>query len=174
LQAAVQARKGAILARYNGADFAIFLPSISLEHARVTLQGCFTAVASLNTFTDGALVDAIHIGMTFDSQPQQLAGMLAEADAALRNAQSGGHSNAYFLVHADNQNHLTDIIKQASDWKHILERAIEDQQVIFHFQQVSRCQTDSHWQRSYMSASRWRTRSFKPAYLCRWPNVSTC
>jgi EAL domain-containing protein (putative c-di-GMP-specific phosphodiesterase class I) len=112
------------------------LPSISLEHARVTLQGCFNAVASLKTFTDEALVDAIHIGMTFDSQPQQLAGMLTEADAALRIAQSGGHSNAYFLVHGDNQNHLTDIIKQASDWKHILERAIEDQQVIFHFQKV--------------------------------------
>jgi diguanylate cyclase (GGDEF)-like protein len=136
LQAAVQNRKGAILARYNGADFAIFLPSVSLEHARVTLQGCFNAVASLKTFTDEALVDAIHIGMTFDSQPQQLAGMLTEADAALRNAQSGGHSNAYFLVHGDSQNHLTDIIKQASDWKHILEHAIEDQQVIFHFQQV--------------------------------------
>jgi EAL domain-containing protein (putative c-di-GMP-specific phosphodiesterase class I) len=136
LQAAVQARKGAILARYNGADFAIFLPSISLEHARVTLQSCFTAVASLSTFTGETLVDVIHIGMTFDSQPQQLAGMLTEADAALRNAQSGGHSNAYFLVHGDNQNHLTEIIKQASDWKHILERAIEDQQVIFHFQQV--------------------------------------
>jgi len=136
LQAAVQNRQGAILARYNGADFAIFLPSISLEKARVTLQSCFTAVASLNTFTLRAPVDAIHIGMIFDSQPQQLASLLTEADAALRNAQSGGHSNAYFLVHGENQNHLTDIIKQASDWKHILERAIEDKQVIFHIQQV--------------------------------------
>jgi EAL domain-containing protein (putative c-di-GMP-specific phosphodiesterase class I) len=41
-------------------------------------------------------------------------------------------------VHGDRQNHLIDIIKQANDWKHILERAIEDQQVIFHFQPVLR------------------------------------
>lgn len=138
LQTAVEARNGSILARYNGADFAIFLPGISLEHARVTLQSCFTAVASLTTFTDDTLLDAIHIGMTFDNEPQQLAGLLTEADTALRRAQSIGHSNAYFLVHGDRQNHLIDIIKQANEWKQILERAIEDQQVIFHFQPVLR------------------------------------
>jgi diguanylate cyclase (GGDEF)-like protein len=167
LQAAVQNRKGAILARYNGADFAIFLPSISLEHARVTLQGCFNAVASLKTFTDEALVDAIHIGMTFDSQPQQLAGMLTEADAAATVTPIFWYTVTVKITsQISSSRPVTGSISLNMPSKTSRLSSISNR--------CLRCQTDSRWQRSYMSASHWMIRSFKPAYSCRWPNVLTC
>lgn len=136
LQGAVRTRQGAIVARYNGADFAIFLPETTPEHARLVLQASFQAVASLALLTTDNQKDALHIGMAFDNQPESVSSLLTEADTALRNAQSSGRSDTHFLIHGDTANPLTDIIKQAREWQATLEQTISNKKILFHYQPV--------------------------------------
>ena len=127
---------GAVKSRRGGADFAIYIPRITLEKARIYLETTFQSVASLAYFTTESNLDMLHMGASFHEQSTDLSMMLATSDTALRNAISGGSNNTYFLIHGDRRNPVADLVKQAGEWQTTLKQVIENEELLFHYQPI--------------------------------------
>lgn len=141
LTEALAPRQEAILCRRNGAEFAVFIPRINLELARLSLERSFQQVASLQQLTESDFLDTTHMGAAFTLHPIDVSSLLTDADTALRNAQSEGANSTYFLIHGDSQNPVSDLVKQAGEWRKTLEDVIRTQQFLFHYQPVYQLST---------------------------------
>ncbi|MDB9879346.1 EAL domain-containing protein [Pseudomonadales bacterium] len=137
----VQHCEGAIVARYNGADFAVFLPQASLEDSRRVLQQSFSSVNALAPLVQGDHQDTVQIGMVYDTHPQSLSNLLTESDTALRHAQSTGRASTELLIYDDQTDLQNDTIKSASEWQATLARTIDSHQILFHYQPVLNLRT---------------------------------
>lgn len=124
----------AIISRRSGADFAVFISHTYLESSRAHLQRIFQSVASLQFFSEDTTHDSIHVGAGFHEQTGTLSLMLTSADTALRNAQVEGAKATYFLVHGDSNNPISDMVKQAQEWKLTLDKIIKTKDLLFYYQ----------------------------------------
>tara|TARA_R110002073_G_scaffold5617_7_gene34426 strand:+ start:9895 stop:11865 length:1971 start_codon:yes stop_codon:yes gene_type:complete len=136
LKVALATRDEAIICRRNGAEFAIFVPRINLELARLSLEQSFQQVASLQQLTDSDFLDTTHLGAAFTEYPIEFSLLLTDADTALRNAQAEGTNGTYFLIHGDSQNPVSDLVKQAGEWRSTLLEVIRSKNFLFHYQPV--------------------------------------
>lgn len=130
----LQSFESAIISRRGGTDFAAFLPNISVEQARVYLERCFRDVAGLQHFSQAHFLDSLHLGMVYADSRQPLSLLLTEADTALRNAQSRGTSKTHLLIHGHHDDPITDLIKQADEWRETLHQILESKPLVFHYQ----------------------------------------
>ena len=129
-------REDAILCRRGGADFAVFIPGINLERARVSLEQSFQAVASLQTFTDSEFTDHVHMCGVFAEETTEISKLFIDADAGLRNAQASGSNGTEFLIHGDRENAITELVQQASEWRNTLLEVMEQESFLFHYQPI--------------------------------------
>lgn len=132
----LQSFESAIIARRGGTDFAAFLPNISVELARTCLESCFQDVSSLQHFSSSRFLDSLHLGMVYTDSRQPLSLLLTEADTALRNAQSRGASKTHLLIRGDHDDPITDLIKQADEWRLTLHQLLQSKPLLFHYQPV--------------------------------------
>ncbi|MBL4679364.1 MAG: EAL domain-containing protein [Pseudomonadales bacterium] len=126
----------AIVSRRSGADYALFIARTHLERSRAHLQKVFQSVASLEYFNKDVNLDAFHVGASFFEEKEDLSLMLTTSDTALRNAQSEGANASYFLIHGDSNNPISDMVKQAQEWKLTLDEIIKNESVLFHYQAI--------------------------------------
>ncbi len=126
-------KPGAQVARIGGADFGIFLPNITLDGVQHEIDDIRAHVVELDLperFGDG--VDH-HAGCAWYTGIQSLAELLAAADTSLRMAQERepGH---WECLHSDMPG--AGRIRQASEWKQVLDNVIEKRAITLHFQPV--------------------------------------
>lgn len=133
---ALSSRQNAIIARRRGADFAAFIPHVSIELARVTLERTFQEVASLQLLTEPDFANCLHIAAVFAEDKTELSKLLVEADAGLRNAQAEGSNGAQFVISGNRQNPIMELAQQAMEWRTTLLNIVTSQEFLFHYQPI--------------------------------------
>lgn len=116
----------AIVSRRAGADFAMYLPRETREHAKTLASRLIAQIADLSLLFG----HQIHIGVACCENLRADHRLLSEADLALRQAQSRGQSN-WKMYQGDD---LQQIAHEARQWFTTLNRILQDRQVSFHFQ----------------------------------------
>lgn len=135
---ALSNREDPILSRRAGADFAVFLPRINLEIARISLERSFQEVASIQMLTEPEFANRVHMAGVFAESKTPLQDLLTEADAGLRSAQANGSNASEFLIHGDRENPVTEIARQAQQWRTALLAIIARREFLFHYQPIYR------------------------------------
>lgn len=125
----------AIISRRAGADFAIYLPRLSQERARILAERLIAQLATLDVLHE----HQIHIGAACCEILRADHRLLAEADLALRQAQASGYSN--WQLHE--QGDVTQVAREARQWYTTLNKVLQDRSLTFHYQPVFRQQEKS-------------------------------
>ena len=133
---ALTSRNAAIFCRRGGADFAVFIPHINLEHARISLERGFQEIASLQILTEPEYANSVHMAAVYAENPRKMSDLLIDADAGLRNAQASGSSSTVFLIHGNRENPVTELVQQASEWRATLLDVIDKGTFLFHYQPI--------------------------------------
>lgn len=118
----------AIISRRAGADFAIYLPRIDVDRARAIADQLITQLAKL----DILFTHPIHIGLSCCDILRADHRMLSEADLALRQAQSRGHSGWQLYQGGE----ISQIAREARQWYATLNRILIDRSITFHYQPI--------------------------------------
>lgn len=107
-----------LLARMNGADFALLLPGASREQAQTMARQCLDALESLTM--EGFALDGnvAHIGVGFYQSGSHESSVLMSADQALALAES--HGGETFVLGSTGDEQVTGV----ADWRQRLEAAI--------------------------------------------------
>ena len=127
-----------ILARRAGADFTAFLPQVSLSEAEEILDSLFVELVMSAPFNQLEMGCTLHIGMVYTPQVSVDPQLLQRADMALRAAQQRGPS-CYQIYHQNNIGEDdTTPVKDAVEWRQILQQVLVDKSLILHFQPVWR------------------------------------
>lgn len=142
MRTALNSRDEAILCRRGGADFAVFIPHINLEHARISLERTFQEIASLQLLTEPEFASSIHMAAVFAEQSTTISELFTEADAGLRNAQASSSNSTEFIIHGNRANPVTELVKQASEWRTTLMTVITKGDFLFHYQPIYRLGTE--------------------------------
>ncbi len=126
LQNIAKAVPDAIVSRRAGADFAVYLPRADQAQTHSLAEDIITKVRDLAVLFQ----HRIHIGVSCCVHLRANHRLLAEADLALRQAQSKGDS-CWHLYHQDD---ITQIAQEARQWYGVLNRTLQDRNLTFHFQ----------------------------------------
>ncbi|HSC76606.1 MAG TPA: EAL domain-containing protein [Pseudomonadales bacterium] len=116
----------AIVSRRAGADFAIYLPRENQERAKTLGSQLIAKIADLAVLFDYQ----VHIGIACCINLRADHKLLAEADLALRQAQSRGQSG--WRLHEEGD--VQQIAHEARQWYSTLNRVLQGRQISFHFQ----------------------------------------
>jgi diguanylate cyclase (GGDEF)-like protein len=116
----------AIVSRRAGADFAIYLPRENQERAKTLGSQLIAQIADLAVLFNYQ----IHIGIACCINLRADHRLLAEADMALRQAQSRGKSD--WQLHEEGD--IEQIAQEARQWYATLNRILQSRQISFHFQ----------------------------------------
>jgi diguanylate cyclase (GGDEF)-like protein len=136
LTGSIAQREGAILSRRAGADFAVFIPNISLERSRLDLQRAFNEVASLRTLTEAEFSNALHMSAVFAEEVTPLTDLLSEADASLRNASFSSSNDIKFQIYGSDRGSASELGKQATEWRATLKEILDNEAILFHYQPI--------------------------------------
>jgi len=127
------------LAHLSGADFALLVQDVGIADMEALAKSLSAALAGL--YATGRLdePDAGHIGLAFYDGQQALGELLAEADMALRTAQSKGANGWYLstpqVLHRDH-------VRGAAQWRSFLEEALASDRLVLQLQPVFNCQKE--------------------------------
>lgn len=135
LQTLTSEAPDAIISRRAGADFAIYLPRLSMERARILAERLIAQLATLDVLHD----HEIHIGAACCEILRADHRLLSEADLALRQAQACGHSNWHLHEEGD----VAQVAREARQWYTTLNKVLQDRSLTFHYQPVFRQQENS-------------------------------
>ncbi len=119
---------GSVISRMSGASFALFVPNIDPDASESMAQRLVDAlhrVAEVSTLGIG------HVGLALYRKGMSVGKLLAEADMALRTAQSKGEAGWHRLDDA-----LTKAprIHGADDWRNLFKKVIEEKSIMLQFQ----------------------------------------
>lgn len=135
LDGALEAFKGAIIARRGESDFGLLIPEITPQQAQKLARKILSMLKTLHLPLEVDVEDFAHIGIAFyypGAEPYQI---LAEADMALRTAQMQGPNSCYMFEEGSLEKNS---VKGSVRWRVLLENVIERRQIEFYFQQVLR------------------------------------
>lgn len=118
----------AIISRRAGADFAIYLPRMDSECAKKLLANLIEHLAGLDLLFN----HNIHAGAACCDFLRADHKLLSEADTALRQAQSRGHSDWKLFQDGD----VAQIAREARQWFTSLNRILQDKNITFHYQPI--------------------------------------
>lgn len=136
LKDALRSRQNAILARRRGADFAVFIPQINIELARVALERILQEVASIQLFTEPDFTNRVHVAAVFAEDQQPLSELLMEADAGLRAAQADGSNGTQFIIFGNRENPIMELAQRAAAWRSSLTTIVANEEFLFHYQPI--------------------------------------
>lgn len=133
LDGALEAFKGAMIARRGEADFGLLIPEVTPQQAQKLARKILSMLKTLNIPLELDSEDFAHIGIAFyypGAEPYQI---LAEADMALRTSQMQGPNSCYMF---DEGSLEKNSVKGSVRWRVLLENVIERRQIEFYFQKV--------------------------------------
>lgn len=144
LQIKSRAKKveGFFVGRRTGADFVCFLPGAESAVADRISESLVQGVSGLREVRQWCRSDVVHAGVVNVTQSEAVADGLANADIALRNAQSVGN-NGWQRYHDEANILPLDMMHKANEWRETLQMAIQDETVVVHYQPVFAA-ADSH------------------------------
>lgn len=124
-----------LLARMNGAEFAILVPDMAAKEEMDALGAAIIRALSVLREEDGSGI-LIHIGIAPCRAGQGVAGLLAAADMALH-ASRHGEKSAWQIYDMKNQRGVPSTGKE--QWKSAIESAIHGGGITLQFQPVVSC-----------------------------------
>ena len=128
----------AVLARMNGAEFAILIPDIEQDSLKSLADRIIHKLAELQRPADsGEALAVAYAGAAFHQSGQSPSELLSAADAALHNALSKGTGCAQ--IYASPQHDTTARIISTAQWKERLNSALQLGDIVLHFQPVISC-----------------------------------
>lgn len=127
-----------IVARLKGAEFGIFLPDISREHALQGVKKLFRELSMLPAIQgQNDMSDKLHLGLAYysESAPVPTTGdLISLADQALRRAQGRGKNTVIMLSTSENAG--ADGVMGDQAWRGYLEKVLESRAVKLLYQPV--------------------------------------
>jgi diguanylate cyclase (GGDEF)-like protein len=134
---AEQMRKGEIVARLGGDEFGVLCPGMGPGDAAIVADRLIQAVARLNFSASG---QSLHVGCsvgiaTYPIDAKNEDDLVACADAAMYEAKQSG-KNGWSAYRHDPARVQTELARV--DWNAKIQRALQDQRFVLHFQPV-------HW-----------------------------
>ena len=130
IEQAVAGVEGAVIARLTGADFGLLLPSVSSAQADDLAKSLAGALGQMSSQGLSESSNVGHVGVAMYEPGRQPGEVLAEADNALRAAQSAGE-NAWQRYQAEGA-----AMPGRREWKARLEEVINAGTVVLEGQQV--------------------------------------
>ncbi|HQQ63617.1 MAG TPA: EAL domain-containing protein [Pseudomonadales bacterium] len=118
----------AIISRRAGADFALYLPRMNQERIKVLAPQLLARLASIDILYG----HTIHLGIACCEVLRPDHRLLSEADLALRQSQSRGHSSWQIYQEGD----VIQIAREARQWYATLSRVLQDRTLTFHYQPI--------------------------------------
>ena len=116
----------AIVSRRAGADFAVFLPRANHEKAKSIAEQLIGRISDLEVLCG----HRVHIGIAVCAILRPDHRLLAEADLALRQAQSQSHSGWKLYQEGD----VLQVAREARQWYATLNRVLQERSMMLHFQ----------------------------------------
>ncbi len=130
----MDAIEGGFIGRRTGADFSIYLPRISEEHAESFAASLIQHIVGIKAVKAWCRDDVVHIGLAA-SGGHNAKILLANADMALRKAQSEQASGWQRFV--ENAGEPIEAgIRQSGEWREEILRAMDDDDFLLHYQPV--------------------------------------
>ena len=119
---------GCVLARMSGASFALFMPNVDLEASEGMAQRLVDAqhrITGVSTFDIG------HVGVALYRKGMNVGKLLAEADMALRSAQSRGEAGWH---RRDDAIARMPLLHGANNWRNHFKKVLEEKSILLEFQ----------------------------------------
>lgn len=126
---------GGCSARRTGADFSVFLPSVTGEASDDVAAQLMAKLTSLHTIKHLLQDDILHLGVACVVEGDDCGQLLSKADMALRQAQAKGTSAWQRYAHIL-PDEMLDEVRQANEWLGILQKVLAEQSVQLHGQKV--------------------------------------
>ncbi len=123
---------GVAVSRRAGADFAAFLPGLSVNEIRALAEQLYQRVAASGDLQKSTAVN-VHLGVVYSPVVTLQSRLLPEADATLALAQQMS-ANGWQVRVLEEQEDL--VVRDAAQWRVYLQRALSDENVMMHFQPV--------------------------------------
>ena len=128
--------KEAFSARRSGADFSIFFPKISGSDVDKVSQKLIESLNSLADVRQLLREDSFYMGIACVGYDDSAKSLLSKADMALRQAQVKGVSGWQRYANIDETEEAVGAIKEANDWRIILQDMLVKQELILQTQGV--------------------------------------
>ncbi|MCC7515962.1 MAG: EAL domain-containing protein, partial [Pseudomonadales bacterium] len=128
LQTMTAATPDAIVSRRSGADFAVFVPDMSMEAVDTFASQLVMQFRALDILNE----HRIYVGVACCQVLQPDHRLLSEADLALRQAQSQSQSGWKLYQDGD----VLQVAREARQWYATLNRILLDHNILLHFQPV--------------------------------------
>ncbi|MFL0796074.1 MAG: EAL domain-containing protein [Cellvibrionaceae bacterium] len=123
---------GMAVSRRAGTDFAAFLPGLSVNEIRALAEQLYQRVAASGDLQKCREV-GVHLGVAYSPVVTLQSRLLPEADATLAKAQQMS-ANGWQVRVLEEQEEL--VVRDATQWRLFLERALNEKDVMMHFQPV--------------------------------------
>lgn len=136
-------RKGDVLARVGGDEFAVLLPQTNTESAFIVAESLRQAAKDyVFSFEDRKKINihiSISIGLaTYPKDAETISDLISGADLALYQAKDAGKD---FVCQLANVKHTLNHSKKMHDLSEVLRKALKDQRIIPYFQPIKDCKT---------------------------------
>lgn len=125
-----------VLAHLAGVDFCLLVQECSPEEAPEVGDRLSASLAGLYGTGKLSQPDVGHIGMSIYDGHQDLKELLAQADMALRSAQTEG-ANRWFLRKNDTTEQES--VRGALEWREFIEAALSEDRLVLQYQSVVTC-----------------------------------
>ncbi len=121
---------GCVISRMSGASFALFMPNVDLEASESMAQ---RLVDGLHQIGGVSTFDIGHVGVALYRKGMNVGKLLAEADMALRSAQSKGEAGWH---RRDDAIARMPHIHGANNWRNLFKKVLEEKNILLQFQTV--------------------------------------
>jgi len=127
---------GAFSARRNGADFSLFLPNVLSDDIDELAKELMSDLVSLPKVKQLLRDDSIHMGIACVRETDTESALFSKADMAMSQAQSKGVSGWQRYANIDASLESLGEVRQANEWRAILQNVLVDRSVILYTQAV--------------------------------------
>jgi len=127
---------GAFSARRNGADFSLFLPNVLSDDIDELAKELMSDLVSLPKVKQLLRDDSIHMGIACVRETDTESALFSKADMAMSQAQSKGASGWQRYANIDASLESLGEVRQANEWRAILQNVLVDRSVILYTQAV--------------------------------------
>lgn len=129
-----------VTARLKGAEFGVFIPDVSREHAFQALQTLFKELSMIPAVqTNQEMSDKLHLGLAYYSESSAIpstGALISLADQALRRAQGRGRNAVIMLSTSESNNTAGGGVMGDQAWRSYLEKVLERRAVKLLYQPV--------------------------------------
>ena len=141
-----QLRPRDTLARFGGDEFAVLMPTVSVNQAQRMAGRLCNAVESYRFKLDGRTFElGLSIGLVIIEKQLSAQVVLTQADIAMYNAKEQGRNRV--VVYSQNNSSLAQLT-DANQWAAQIKDALQEKQLVLHYQPIMRLadRTVSHYE----------------------------